>query len=226
MGDSTRDEVPFQSPYPSYRVLDKWDSVSFNDATRAVLEDRLNHVPERRHFDAVQFALLRSIVDCLLPQPERSESTRIPVEAFLDEMLDTQRGSGTRYVDVPESAEAWRRGLAGIAHESRRHHGKDFTELSSGEQASVLRTVDAGDVDAAAWPDTSPQRFFRHLLLAEAVKIYYSHPSAWDEMGFGGPAAPRGYLRMGIDEIDPWEAPEERAPQPVRPLDRSHQKKY
>jgi len=218
MTDPTRDEVSFQSPYPSYRVLDKWDTVSFNDATRQVLADRLGRVPERRHFDADSYVLLRAIVDCLLPQPERSEVSRIPVEAYLDEMLATQHGSGTRYADVPESAEAWRVGLAGIAHEADRRHGRGFTELSAGEQAALLHKVDSGDVDLAAWPDTSPQRFFRNLLLAEAVKAYYAHPLAWNEMGFGGPASPRGYLRLGADERDPWEAPEERPPQPVRRL--------
>jgi hypothetical protein len=37
-------------------------------------------------------------------------------------------------------------------------------------------------------------------------------------MGFGGPAAPRGYLRLGPDERDPWEAREERLPQRVGEL--------
>jgi hypothetical protein len=27
-------------------------------------------------------------------------------------------------------------------------------------------------------------------------------------MGFGGPASPRGYVRMGLDRRDPWEAAE------------------
>jgi hypothetical protein len=44
------------------------------------------------------------------------------------------------------------------------------------------------------------------------VGIYYAHPAAWSEIGFGGPASPRGYVRLGFDERDPWEAEEVRTP--------------
>ncbi len=39
---------------------------------------------------------------------------------------------------------------------------------------------------------------------------YYSHPFAWNEIGFGGPASPRGYVRMDFNRRDPWEAEVER----------------
>src|SRR5262252_10658338 len=37
---------------------------------------------------------------------------------------------------------------------------------------------------------------------------YYMHPTAWSEIGWGGPASPRGYVRMDFDRRDPWEAAE------------------
>jgi hypothetical protein len=40
------------------------------------------------------------------------------------------------------------------------------------------------------------------------VTCYYGHPTAWSEIGFGGPASPRGYVRMDFDRRDPWEAAE------------------
>jgi len=45
-------------------------------------------------------------------------------------------------------------------------------------------------------------------VLRTAVSIYYAHPAAWNEIGFGGPASPRGYVRLGFDRRDPWEADE------------------
>jgi hypothetical protein len=45
-------------------------------------------------------------------------------------------------------------------------------------------------------------------LLKTLVSIYYAHPEAWNEIGFGGPASPRGYARLGMDRRDPWEAEE------------------
>ena len=40
------------------------------------------------------------------------------------------------------------------------------------------------------------------------VPALYSHPKAWNEIGFGGPASPRGYVRLDGDRPDPWEAAE------------------
>jgi hypothetical protein len=50
--------------------------------------------------------------------------------------------------------------------------------------------------------------FFRHELLRLIVEIYYAHPAAWSEIGFGGPASPRGYLRLTANRRDSWEAAE------------------
>ena len=45
-------------------------------------------------------------------------------------------------------------------------------------------------------------------MLHDIVSAYYAHPTAWSEIGFGGPASPRGYVRMDFDRRDPWEAAE------------------
>ncbi len=54
----------------------------------------------------------------------------------------------------------------------------------------------------------SSQEFFQHRVLLDIAAAYYSYPSAWSEMGFGGPASPRGYVRMDFDRRDSWEAAE------------------
>ena len=218
VSDEDPPESPFLTPYPSYRVLDKWDSPSFNEPTRRVITERLHNVPTRRFFSESDYALLREVIECVLPQPERSEQARIAVEAYIDALLYDGVTSGTRYVDAPAPREAWLRGLRGIDHESRRRHGAAFGALGTAQRHQVLHAIDDGEVDAPAWAGLHPKRFFRSVLLKEAVKIYYVHPSAWNEMGFGGPAAPRGYVRLGADELDPWEATPQRAPQPVRRL--------
>jgi hypothetical protein len=40
----------------------------------------------------------------------------------------------------------------------------------------------------------------------DVVLACFAHPASWSEIGFGGPASPRGYVRTGFDERDPWEA--------------------
>jgi hypothetical protein len=55
-------------------------------------------------------------------------------------------------------------------------------------------------------------------LLDDCVGAHWAQPSLWSAMGFGGPAAPRGYVRTGIDRRDPWEAIE--AGEPLHGLPR------
>jgi hypothetical protein len=63
------------------------------------------------------------------------------------------------------------------------------------------------------WRQLPAQRFFATVLLKEIVGVYYAHPAAWSEAGFGGPASPRGYVRLGLNQRDPWEAPREMTPE-------------
>jgi hypothetical protein len=37
------------------------------------------------------------------------------------------------------------------------------------------------------------------------LSAFYSHPWAWNEIGFGGPAYPRGYARFGPGQRESWE---------------------
>ena len=48
------------------------------------------------------------------------------------------------------------------------------------------------------------------LLVQDAVDAYYAHPYVWDEIGFGGPAYPRGYMRLEHGMPEPWEVEEQR----------------
>ena len=43
---------------------------------------------------------------------------------------------------------------------------------------------------------------------AAALSAFYSHPWAWNEIGFGGPSYPRGYARMGVGLSEAWEGAE------------------
>ena len=38
------------------------------------------------------------------------------------------------------------------------------------------------------------------------LAAFYSHPWAWNEIGFGGPAYPQGYMRLGpVSTLEPHE---------------------
>lgn len=200
--------MAFRTPYPGYDVLDKWRSPSFNEQTREVIAKRLNDVPPRRFLTLEEWSLLEAIVARLIPQPERERP--IPITPWIDEMLAENRGEGFRFEGMPPMREMWRRGLAGIEAEATARSGGSFAALTPDKQDTILSDVQKGDVDAALWHGLSAKHFFAHDLLKTVAGIYYAHPAAWSEIGFGGPASPRGYVRMGADRRDPWEAVEVR----------------
>ena len=192
-----------KQPYPAYDVLAKWNTPSFDETTRAVLTKRLTEVPPRRFFTDEEHRLLEAVTDRLLPQSDRREP--IPIAPWIDARLATDSGEGFRYDGMPPQQEAWRLGLRGIEAEARLRFAHGFCELGPDQQDEVLRRVEAGEVDDREWGGMDARRFFRHELLTAAVGVYYAHPAAWNEIGFGGPASPRGYVRLGLDERDPWE---------------------
>jgi hypothetical protein len=48
------------------------------------------------------------------------------------------------------------------------------------------------------------------MLVQDCIEVYYAHPWAWDEIGFGGPAYPRAYIRLENGSPEPWESDEQR----------------
>ena len=49
------------------------------------------------------------------------------------------------------------------------------------------------------------------------LEAFYSHPWAWNEIGFGGPAYPQGYMRLGpTGTLEPHERPGATDEDPVR----------
>ena len=207
-------DKPFHTPYPGYDVLAKWDSPSWDAQTRHVLTRRLTEIPPRRFFTESEWQALEAVSARLVPQPERA--TPIPIVPWIDERLHRNWGDGFRYEDMPPMREAWRLGIYGIEQESRIRFGPRFASLAEADQDAVLRAIQAGDVKDAVWARLPPRRFFTVVLLKEVVGEYYAHPAAWSEVGFGGPASPRGYVRLGENQRDPWEADARETKEPER----------
>jgi hypothetical protein len=192
----------FHTPYARYDVLAKWRSPSFDDVTRRVLAQRLHQVPKRRFFSEREWAVLEAAAARILPQPERAEP--VPIAPFIDDRLARGIGDGYRFETMPPEDQAWRIGLGALDAEARALEGWGFPELSTEEQDEVLTRAQTGEVKTQAWGSMPPGRFFIHHLVDTVARVYYAHPDAWSEIGFGGPASPRGYVRL--TRRDPWEA--------------------
>jgi hypothetical protein len=191
--------------FPGYDVLAKRHTPSWNEQTRQVIDRRLALPREPRFLNAEEWQILEAICDRIVPQP--GDRPPVPLAAMVDDKLHADRRDGHRDHRLPPLREAWRKGLAGIDAEAHRRHGVGFAALNAAEKDGLLLSVQQGEV-TGDWGDMPPAVFFAKRLLFDIVTAYYAHPTAWNEIGFGGPASPRGYVRMDFDRRDPWEATE------------------
>lgn len=192
--------------YPGYDVLAKRHTPSWNEQTRRVIDQRLALPREARFLPEREWRTLAAVCSRIVPQPKTRPP--VPIAAMVDAKLFENRGDGYRDHRLPPLREAWRRGLTAIDAEARRRHGVGFDALDVDEQDALLRAAQDGRLSDPTWEGMDSALFFAKRLLPDIVMSYYGHPTAWNEIGFGGPASPRGYVRMNFDRRDPWEAAE------------------
>ncbi|MBL1258850.1 gluconate 2-dehydrogenase subunit 3 family protein [Methylocystis sp. Sn-Cys] len=194
------------SPYAGYDVLAKWNTPSFDDVTRDALTRRLNETPPRRFLSPKELSLLEAVVVRVAPPlPGLSPSL---IALWIDDRLSRNLGEGFRGEEALPWSQMWRYGLAAIDGEARRLFSASFVELDGGGRDATLRVVQAGNVNPELWRRVGAESFFTDTLLKTVAGLAYAHPSAWNDIGFGGPASPRGYVRLGFGTRDPWEAKE------------------
>lgn len=195
--------------YPGFHTLDQqafWD-----EATRRVVLDRVHNTPPIRFFSPTEARLMQAICERILPQDDRDEAHKIPVVNVIDQRLASGHIHGYRFEDMPPDHEAHRLGLQAIEAIAQALYTRPFVELGPRAQDHVLQTIHDGNPPAGAeiWQHMSVQRFWM-LLVQDVIHAYYAHPYAWDEIGFGGPAYPRGYMRLERGQPEPWEVAEQR----------------
>lgn len=203
------DEKANPGYYPGYRVLDQqrfWDA-----ATRKLILDRVANTPPIRFFMQTEAAVMEAVVDRILPQDDRTESTRIPILPGIDERLYLNRIEGYRYEDMPSDQEAYRAACSAIEGMAQQLHARSFQELQTLQQEEILQSLHDNEPLAAQdlWRTVNLKRFWS-MLVSDCCAVYYAHPNAWNEIGFGGPAYPRGYMRLEEGEAESWEVDEQR----------------
>ena len=184
---------------------------SWDETTRKIVTSRVTQTPPVRFFSPQQAALLSAIIDRVLPQDDRDEAHTIPILPSLDSRLFNNELSGFRYEDMPSDQEAYKLALEAIDAMARERFSRPFIEITVHQQELVLKSLHDGhpDPDHATWHRMPVHRFWA-LLMEDCVTAYYAHPWAWDEIGYGGPAYPRGYMRLENGLPEPWEEDERR----------------
>lgn len=195
--------------YPGYSSLSQksfWDA-----ATRKIVVDRLDKVPPIRFFQPEEARFWQAIFEHLLPQTDRSSERRIPILNFVDNRLYMNQGPGYRFEDMPHDRDAYKLGVRAINEEAEDRYRNSFVNLTYRQQEEILKVLHDGEPRAGRqiWQTMSVHRFWQ-LIMGDAIDVYFAHPWAWDEIGFGGPAYPRAYMRLERGEPEPWEVEEQR----------------
>jgi hypothetical protein len=203
--------------FPGFDVMREaghWD-----DVTRAVVTRRLAPFGSLSFFDLADEATARALCDRLLAQ---DDEPRVPVVEAIDDRLGRGEGDGYRFDDMPEDGDAWKRSLAGLDVDAQLGFGRRFADLEPSDQRTLIEEVRRR---TGRWHGMPAARVFG-LWMRYAATAFYAHPWAWNEIGFPGPAYPRGYKSMAPGRREPFETPEVDARDPVpwaRRVEAAHQ---
>ena len=194
--------------YPGYDVLAKRDTPSWNAVTRRVIDERLATPDMPRFFSTGRVGCRRRAVP---PHRAAAGEDRCGVAGRASRRQAARRSR--RRLSRGGHALYARSLATGACRDRRRGAGAERWAKLYRTRPTTTRTRCCGDAAAAkspviAGPELDAKSFFERRILVDVPALYYSHPKAWNEIGFGGPASPRGYVRLDGDRPDPWEAAE------------------
>jgi Gluconate 2-dehydrogenase subunit 3 len=196
--------------YPAHDVMARaplWD-----DATRRVIEKRLEKRERLEFFTPDEVPTAQALCDSVTGQHGEA---RIPVVEMIDEKLAARRFDGFRYVGMPDDDETWRLALRGLEEVAKRRYSMRFADCPSDIRHAICQQFSDGTMHGGAFDCIDCKRAWS-VVTRGILAAFYSHPWAWNEIGFPGPAYPRGYMRLGEGLREPRESKETQAPDPVR----------
>jgi len=186
--------------FPGFDVLGQsrhWDPV-----TAGVVTARVAPPAPLKFFAGAEQFCAAALLNLLTGQ---SDDPRIPVLEMVDARLAAGETDGWRYADMPEDGQAWRDTLAYLDDDAGARCGTTFAAAPEKDQAALIQSVLDGD-DWHGLPGAQVWSLWTRY----ACTALYSHPYAWDEMGFPGPAYPRGYKNTGVGGLEPFEVADAR----------------
>jgi hypothetical protein len=140
---------------------------------------------------------------------------RVPVLAMIDHKLHQRRFDGFRYAWMPDDDETWRLVAQGLDAAAAERHAEGFAGLPLEDQRELVNRLAAGELGGGAWDTIDPKTAWK-VITRGIVSAFYSHPWAWNEIGYAGPAYPRGFARLGVGMSEAWEGKEAVDIDPVR----------
>jgi hypothetical protein len=185
--------------YPDWDVLSQashWDEV-----TRKLVLERVENVPPFRFFDEREQRVLKAFCDTVTAQ---DGEPRIPVLSYVDEKFHKGELDGYQFAGMPDDRDVWRIVARGLDESAAALGVGDFASGSPDVQRQIVGRFANGELSGGAWEELDVSTAWSVVTRA-IMSCFYSHPWAWNEIGFGGPAYPRGYAAIGPGGTEHWE---------------------
>jgi hypothetical protein len=200
--------------YPDFDVLDAVDT--WDEATKKVVLARLDPPGPLRFFTPEQEPTLRALCDTVLAQ---DREPRVPVAEMVDTKLAGGLLDGYQYADMPDDRDTWRLVLRGLDHTATQGYQLDFAICTEAQREAIVAQFAQGRLVGGAWDELNVARAWS-VVMRMMLAAFYAYPWAWNEIGFGGPAYPRGFMRLGgpgaTGVREPFEKPGATDEDPVR----------
>lgn len=187
--------------YPSFDVMkerENWD-----DHTREIVEKRLQQ-SKYQNLSLDESILLTQLCAQLLD--DTRDSVLHYVVSHFDSQIGSDIGENQRKANVPKASVLIRGGIRAIDQYCTLTYGQQFAGIKDEEKRAILTKMMENNIQLSADGVDIPAKELFNKLLSEAVSAYYSYPTVWSEIGYAGPAYPRGYVRSELGLRDPWEA--------------------
>ena len=204
--DPDREGRAMTGRFPGYDVLKKRNTLSWNEPTRRAVDKRIAVHPGPRFFSEPEWKTLVAICARIVPQP--TDRPPVPIPAYVDQKMFENVIDGYRFDPLLPQGEAWKAALAAIDAEASERCGAAFHALTSQQQDELLSRMQKGELEGPLWRGMPSDLVFHVRVLHDITGAYYAHPTAWSEIGWAGPASPRGFVRLDKNMRDPWEAAE------------------
>ena len=124
------------------------ESAAWDERTRELLVDRVEHPPAIRFFDEAEAATLGAFLDVFLGQ---HEEPRIPALAYLDARLYEGRSDGYRHVGLPDDRALWRLVARGLDEAAARQGSSSFDVASSTLRERIVGAFADAALQAGVW---------------------------------------------------------------------------
>ncbi|CAH8711494.1 gluconate 2-dehydrogenase subunit 3 family protein [Paenibacillus thiaminolyticus] len=190
------------SHYPSFDVMKErheWD-----DHTQSIVMSRAKPNNVLHFLTPPEAGMIRRI-GSLLVGDETPEALDF-VLVHIDRTLHQSPGESQRKTGVTEAPKLLRAGLHALEQAAQALHSSSFMDLNAAEQKQYLQDMSQSAAKPIGIWNGIPQAELFRKLLNLTVEAYCSHPKVWSDIGYAGPAYPRGYVRTQMGQLDPWEA--------------------